>query len=144
MLRRHQQIRMQLHQLMDACLFAISFWLAYAIRTHPLVVAELGHAAPFEEFFWFYLILIPAAPLVLESQGYYNRPLLGPRRPVVWALFKSCIYLTIGMVVVFYLFRIEPGRAVMIWFGFICFSLVTLKEELMRIVYHSEMAQTQY
>jgi len=34
LLRRHRQIRMQIHQLMDACLFAISFWLAYVLRSN--------------------------------------------------------------------------------------------------------------
>jgi len=144
MLRRHQQIRMQLHQLMDACLFAISFWLAYKIRSLPWVVAEFRAAAPFEEFVWFYLILIPAAPLVLESQGFYNRMLLGPRQPLLWSLLRSCFYVTMGLVVILYLFKIEPGRVVMIWFGAISFLLVWLKEELMRLVYRSEMAQLQY
>ena len=34
MLRRDRQIRMQIHQLMDACLFALSFWLAYKVRSN--------------------------------------------------------------------------------------------------------------
>jgi len=144
MLRRHQQIRMQLHQLMDACLFAISFWLAYESRGHPWVARIFGAAAPFEEFVWFYLILIPAAPLVLESQGFYHRPLLGPRRPMLWSLLKSSFYITLGLVAILFLFRIEPGRAVPVWFGSISFVLVWLKEELMRLVYRSEMAQSQY
>ena len=41
MLRRHRQIRMQIHQLMDAGLFAISFWLAYALRSNAEVSAFL-------------------------------------------------------------------------------------------------------
>jgi exopolysaccharide biosynthesis polyprenyl glycosylphosphotransferase len=135
---------MQLHQLMDACLFALSFWLAYAARSHPWIVAQFGNAAPFEEFVWFYLILIPAAPLVLETQGFYQRPLLGPRGPLLWSLAKSCFYVTLGMVAILFLFKIEPGRAVMVWFGAIAFFMVWLKEELMRLAYRSEMAQAQY
>jgi len=145
MLRRHQQIRMQLHQLMDACLFAISFWLAYEIRSKAAIVtAGLGPAAKFEEFVWFYLILIPAAPLLLESQGFYDRPLLAPRRPLLWSLFKSCAFITMGLILILFLFKIEPGRAVMIWFPLFSFLLVWAKEELMRLVYKSEMAQSQY
>ena len=34
MLRRHRQIRTQIHQLMDAGLFAVSFWLAYVLRSN--------------------------------------------------------------------------------------------------------------
>jgi exopolysaccharide biosynthesis polyprenyl glycosylphosphotransferase len=135
---------MQLHQLMDACLFAVSFWLAYEFRGFAPIVAEFGPPSPFREFVWFYLILIPAAPLVLESQGFYNRPLVGPRRPLLWALFKSCCYITLGMVAILFLLKIEPGRARMVLFGGISFLLVGLKEELMRLVYKSEMAQSQY
>src|SRR5262245_20695344 len=146
MLKRHQQIRMQLHQLMDACLFAISFWVAYAARAHPLMVKQFGPAATFEEFVWFYLFLIPAAPLVLESQGFYHRQILGPRRALVWPLFKSCVFITVGLILILFLIRGEsgPGRSVMIWFCAVSFVTVWLKEELMRLVYRSEMARSQY
>ena len=39
MLRRDRQIRTQIHQLADACLFAASFWLAYVLRADPEIVA---------------------------------------------------------------------------------------------------------
>src|SRR6266550_1750605 len=97
MLRRHRQIRMQIHQLMDASLFAISFWLAYLLRSDHAIGAFLGLSpiGKFDEFVWLYLILIPAAPLVLESQGFYNRPMLSPRRATLCALFKGCLITTV-------------------------------------------------
>ena len=42
MLRRDRQIRMQIHQLMDACLFAFGFWLAYALRANPDIIDLFG------------------------------------------------------------------------------------------------------
>ena len=42
MLRRDRQIRMQIHQLMDACLFAFSFWLAYTLRANPTIIDLFG------------------------------------------------------------------------------------------------------
>ena len=84
---------MQIHQLMDACLFAVSFWLAYELRFDPAVIEWFNLPAPpkeLESFYWFYLILIPAAPLVLESQGFYERPITGSRRAMMWPLFKGC------------------------------------------------------
>ena len=63
-------MKMQIHQLVDACLFAISFWLAYELRSSRFII-DLFHLqpfdAPFESFVWLYVILIPAAPLVLEA-----------------------------------------------------------------------------
>ncbi len=51
MLRRDRQIRMQIHQLMDACLFALGFWLAYTLRANPDIIDLFGlgeWTAPFE------------------------------------------------------------------------------------------------
>jgi len=108
MLRRHRQIRMQIHQLMDAGLFAVSFWLAYLLRSNPEVSAflRLDPIGEFEKFVWLYLILIPASPMVLESQGFYNRPLLCPRRAIVWPLLKGCVLSTIGLTIVLFFFRL--------------------------------------
>src|SRR6266487_2723005 len=97
MLRRDRQIRMQIHQLMDACLFALAFWLAYVLRSNPDLVELLGLPAvnEFHDYRWLYMILIPAAPFVLETQGFYNRPLLCSRRSTAWLLFKGCLITTL-------------------------------------------------
>src|SRR5258708_7577187 len=146
MLRRHRQIRMQIHQLMDACLFAVSFWLAYILRSNPELTAlfrldPIGH---FESFVWLYLILIPAAPLVLESQGFYNRPLLCPRPATLWPLFKGCLFTTVALTLVLFFFRLYLARWVLIWFGGISFILVFVKEELLRVAFKSGLGQSQY
>ena len=93
MLRRHRLIRMQIHQLMDACLFALSFWLAYVLRSDPNIIDlfSLDPIGPFKAHVWLYLILIPAAPFILEAQGFYNRPLLCPRTLTAWQLSKACL-----------------------------------------------------
>src|SRR5437016_3597757 len=100
MLRRHRQIRMQIHQLMDACLFAIALWLAYLLRSN-LQFSTFLHLAPeegsFDSYVWLYLILIPATPLILEAQGFYSRPILSSRRAVLWPLFKGCVFITLAL-----------------------------------------------
>lgn len=146
MLRRQRQIRMQIHQLMDACLFAISFWLAYQLRASEAVIERfnLDPIGPFETFVWFYLVLIPAAPLVLESQGFYSRPSLASRWTMIWPLFKGCFIATVGLIFVLFFFKLYPARWVVIWFGLISFALVYLKEELLRTAFKSKLAQGQY
>jgi len=32
----------QIHQVADACLFAVSFWIAYALRANPQIIAWLN------------------------------------------------------------------------------------------------------
>jgi exopolysaccharide biosynthesis polyprenyl glycosylphosphotransferase len=148
MLRRDRQIRTQIHQLADAFLFAVSFWLAYALRTNPQIIAwfNLDMIPPdiFNTVVWLYVALIPAAPLILESQGFYNHPFLCPRRDVLWPLFKGCLITTIGMVLVMYALHFVSPRLVMAFFGAISFTLVCLKEELVRLALRSKFAQFQY
>ncbi len=93
---------------------------------------------------WLYFILIPTAPLILETQGFYDRPVLCPRRDILWPLFKGCSITTIGLVLVMYVFRFVSPRVVMAFFGCISFILVYLKEELVRWALRSKFAQLQY
>src|SRR3954468_13445118 len=97
MLRRDRQIKMQVFQLVDACLFVLSFWLAYRLRSDPRIIFHFGlepfgnepGASP-ERFVWIYPILVFISPLVLEGQGFYSRSILSSRRVKYWQLFKSC------------------------------------------------------
>jgi exopolysaccharide biosynthesis polyprenyl glycosylphosphotransferase len=146
MLRRDRIIRMQIHELMDACIFAFSFWLAYFLRSNQGVIDlfSLDPVTPFDRYVWLYLVLIPAAPMVLEAQGFYNRPILCSRQVTGWLLIKGCSIITLGLIFALFLFRLEIARYVIIWFGFISFGLVFIKEELLLIFFKSRLAQSQY
>jgi exopolysaccharide biosynthesis polyprenyl glycosylphosphotransferase len=149
MLRRDLQIRMQLHQAMDACLFGLSFYLATLLRASPAVTDWLGlDVIPpdaFKNLFWLYFALIPSAPLVLESQGLYHRPMNGPRSTLLWPLLKGCLITSLGLVLIIYIFRLGVNpRMVPLFFGVISFSLVFLKEEAIRRYMNSRLGQNQY
>src|SRR5262249_17990803 len=122
-------------QLLDACLFAFSFWLAYVLRSDENVIDLLGlqPANAFRDYVWLYLILIPAAPLVLEAQGFYNRPLICPRSVTAWQLAKSCLFIVLGLILVAFFFQIVTARIFIVWFGFVSFAIVFVKEEILRI-----------
>src|SRR5262249_61867979 len=113
MLRRHRQIRPQIQQLIDAILFAASFWLAYMLRSNAQLqdLFQLPPVPEFDSFVWLYLVLIPAAPLILEIQGFYNRPLLAPRRTTLWPLFKGCLFTTILLIIILYFVKSYLARA---------------------------------
>src|ERR1700689_5087329 len=115
MLRRDRQLRVQLYQYIDGCVFALGLWLAWLIRYYwaqfgPHLMAHAFKAvAPvlirhhwdrvdpigiFEgEYFWLFLIVIPMTPLVLEWQGFYERQIFSPVKQMAWQLGKAC---TIG------------------------------------------------
>jgi exopolysaccharide biosynthesis polyprenyl glycosylphosphotransferase len=147
MLRRDRIIRMQLHELLDACLFMVSFWLAYVLRSDPNIRELLGlpdiTSATFDRYLWLYLV-IPFAPLVLESQGFYNRPLLCSRAKTAWSLFKGCLLTCLGLILVLFIFKLDIARAVIVWFGSISFILVFIKEELFMMGINSNLARSQY
>ena len=139
-------MRMQLHQLVDACLFAASFWLAYTFRAsqtyidwfHTYPVTE-----PFESFFWFYLLSIPLSPLILESQGFYDRPQATLRHGTLWPLFKGCLYTSLGLTLAMFFAKLYIARSVPIWFGLFSFTLVYLKEALVLLAVRNNVGQAQ-
>jgi len=150
MLQRDRQIRTQVQQLLDACLFATSFWLAFVLRSAPFFSSwlklDVVDASSFYNAMWLYFALVPAAPLVLESQGFYARQALGSRLGIFWPLLKSCTIVTVGLVLLVFMFRESANapRGVMIMFGVISFVLVWAKEELLLAVMHSRMVRAQY
>ena len=89
-------------------------------------------------------MLIPATPLVLESQGFYDHSPLCHRGAILWPLFKGCLLVTVGLMLTVYVFHLVVARAIFVSFGCIGFCMVYLKEEGIRLVLKSKMAQSQY
>jgi exopolysaccharide biosynthesis polyprenyl glycosylphosphotransferase len=144
MLRRDRQLRTQILQIKDAALFSLALWLAHAWRsTWTWEIFEGKPIESFGNFAWLYLIIFPCVPLVLESQGFYQRPLFCSRRLTAWLLFKSCMLVTFGVILVMFLFKMALARSVIILFGAMSFVLVLLTEELLRMIYRSGFAQAQ-
>jgi exopolysaccharide biosynthesis polyprenyl glycosylphosphotransferase len=146
MFYRDRQIRRQTQQLLDAGLFALSFWLAYQLRANAVILDlfNLEPIYPFDSYSWLYLILIPMAPLILEAQGFYRRPLSCPSRRTAWLLFKGCALMSLVLVLTLFLFRTLMARWVVVWFGVLSFGVVLAKEELMQWARRSKVAQGQY
>src|SRR6185369_14641875 len=144
MLRRDLQVRMQIHQLMDACLFAVSFWLAYELRSNSSVIKLLhldAFEVPFDSFAWLLVLLI------LEAQGFYVRPVLCLRRTTVWQILKGCAFTTCGLILLLFCFKMLAGymaRWIVVWFGGLSFVLLVIKEEILRVIARSRIGQEQY
>lgn len=145
MLRRDRIIRMQIHELMDACIFAASFWVAFVLRSNPDLIElfDLRTIPSFANYVWLYLILIPAGPMVLEAQGFYNRPIFCSRSVTAWLLLKGCAIVSLGLVVAFYFFRMDFPRSVIIWFGVVSFLFLFAKEEVLQAFFRTRIAQKQ-
>src|SRR5665213_2853939 len=102
MLRRSHQLRVQVYQIMDVCIFLFALALAHHLRAmlfdlpffkDPITPVKQDYGALF-------LTMIPMAPLVLAWQGYYERPLLAPMRITIWQLARASAICAIGLVLV--------------------------------------------
>jgi exopolysaccharide biosynthesis polyprenyl glycosylphosphotransferase len=144
MLRRDRQLLTQILQLKDAALFALALWIAHQFRSEWFLQwFEKGPIEPFGSFAWLYLLIIPGTPLILESQGYYQRPLFCSRLQTAWMLLKGCAITTLGIVLMMFFFKLTLARSVIVLFGIISFVLLFLGEELMARLYRSRFARRQ-
>src|SRR2546429_2702652 len=135
MLGRQRQIRAWVHRLVDAGLFALGFWLAHLLRANWqfLFFWERPEIQPFKTYAWLILVILVITPLLLEFQGFYDRPLLASRRQTVWQLFWASALGAIIVILVSFFAREQPARGVIIPFGGIGFFLVLTKEEIIRL-----------
>jgi exopolysaccharide biosynthesis polyprenyl glycosylphosphotransferase len=136
---------MQLHQGVDACLFAAGYWLAHVLRSQwpNRFFPNADPIHPFGEYAWLYLLILPFAPLLLESQGFYARPLTASRRATAWPLLRACVLAVVGAILVLFLMRVQLARSVIILFGAISFLLIFFKEELIRTWVRTEFGSAQ-
>lgn len=156
MLQRDRQIRTQVHQFADACLFAASLWLACLVRSNETLTGWINLFLPenmafkkvpvemFENVRWLYIAVVLAAPLLLESQGFYNRSAVASRKVILMPLLRGSLLVTIGMVVLMFLFQESAPRGVAFIFIVISCSLVWLKEEILIFAMRSPVGQSQY
>src|SRR5438034_3760623 len=146
MLRRDRQIRMQIQQLLDTLLFTLAFALAYVLRSdaNVMYLFNLNPPSPFADYVKLYVVLIPAAPMILEAQGFYRRSVLCSRRTTLWLLLKACLWTTLALILTAFLFQYTLGRSVIVWFGFISFALVWVKEEVVQLLVKRKLARAKY
>ena len=150
MLRRDRQIRTQISQLADAFLVAASFWIAFLLRTNTQIAEWLNidplSADTLDKDAVLMLVAMVAAALLLEAQGFYERPIFCPRRITLWQLFKGCVLTTVVLILATFLFQksLVLPRMVIVLFGIISFALVFAKEELTRLAFKSRFVQLQY
>jgi exopolysaccharide biosynthesis polyprenyl glycosylphosphotransferase len=146
MLRRTHQLRAQVYQIIDVCIFLFALALAHHMRAilHDLPFFKDPIAPVKQDYVTLFLTMIPMAPLVLAWQGYYERPLLAPMRITIWQLARACTICTIGLVLVQFMLKREGARAVFVLFGLFSFGLMIIKENVLRTAYKTGVGQSQF
>ncbi|MBI2924599.1 MAG: sugar transferase [Verrucomicrobia bacterium] len=147
MLRRQRHIHTQIQRLVDAGLFALSFWLAHWVRSNWIKIEVFGgtpEIPPFDRFVWYLPVVFFLAPFFLETQGFYNRSLLSSRKLMAWQLLKACVLTVTGLVMWMFLVKQqEVARSVPLYCAVISFVLVAAKEQLLRWWLQSTVGRAQ-
>jgi hypothetical protein len=128
MLQRQQQLITQFHRVVDAGLCGVGFWLAHWMRDEDLFrVWDRPEIHSFGHYAWFLAIILPIAPLFLQLQGFYDRPVLATRRRTISQLSRGILWLSIGLILVSFVMRTQPARSIIVLFGPISFLLILLQ-----------------
>ncbi|HTI68743.1 MAG TPA: sugar transferase [Candidatus Limnocylindria bacterium] len=131
MLRRRRQITTRILKVGDAALFGAAFWLAHFIRS--LNALDPAHLiSGFDAYAWLLIVIVPAAPYLLEFQGYYRRSALAPRRQVLSQWLKASGWMAIIVIITIYLKKADGARGVLVAFIPLAVILGFTKDEILR------------
>lgn len=147
MLRQQREVHTRVQMLVDAGLFALSFYLAHAIRRRwPFeVFGGTREITAFTDYIWVYSLLIPLTPLALRLSGFYQRPWLPLRLQTLTSLLRASSALVIALVLMLWVMRQthDIARSVLILFGVNSFLIVLLKEEALLRWRRSRLGRSQ-
>ena len=132
MLRNQRQIQTSIKKVLDGFVFAISLWLAHKLRTvlHFEVFGGTAEIAPFEgAYVWIGILLLFVAPFVLDTQGYYARSAWPSRAQTTWPLAKASLLISLLIITVLFVFKIQLTRSVILIFALLSIALAWAKEE---------------
>lgn len=116
MLRQHREYRVLALRVIDTILVAAMLWFAHFFRYSILPVLPSGHRLPtidpFSEFAWQWVIILLAAPLLLEANGFYRVSWSSK----LWPAARSMLGLMLLLALTLTLRRLVLSRMVLILF----------------------------
>ncbi len=120
MLQRKQIINLQINQFIDGLLLAFALWLAHALRYYSAAYFDFipVRISGFGNFLWLALVILPAGPLMLELQGFYNLRINKPLLRSLSEILRAGIWLFVIIAICVIFFRLSiPSRSVLIIFA---------------------------
>jgi exopolysaccharide biosynthesis polyprenyl glycosylphosphotransferase len=134
MLSRHQQIYVQLLQVVDAAVVCLAMWLSHYLRYAILPQIpwlDVGDVGPFINYIWLSILLLPMTPLVLESNGFYRFQLAKLTSDRLMCVARSTLVILFILFAVLFIFHIPQelvSRGVFLLFFPISILLLLLRD----------------
>lgn len=122
MLRRHQELYLQLFQVIDSLLLCGSLWVAHMIRymvIPDLTFLDVSPVAPFAGYIWMLVLILPLGPFILERQGFYRIGMAASVAKSALTATQGVVILTLLLTVFMVAFRIPQStisRAALVMF----------------------------
>jgi exopolysaccharide biosynthesis polyprenyl glycosylphosphotransferase len=132
---QQRDIYVEVHQIMDALLIAFVFWVAHVLREQFAIEfpAHTVPIAPFSQYKWLYLIILPLYPFLLDINGFYTRPFHVAFGQTIWILFKSASVCALIVIVAMYFLNLTMlSRGFIVLFAFISVAALTAKDAITR------------
>ncbi len=117
--------------------------LAYFFRaTFPLL--NLPQLEAFSHHLWLFPAVAALGPLMLASQGFYDRPRLTSRFSLLLVIFRAGALATFALIVIVFLLRVHFARSVILLVGGFGSVLVYARHEVVRWLEETRMASEQF
>lgn len=134
MLTPRQHLFRRLHQLLDAVLLLVVFWLSHALRTQISVWSPTIIQVPeFREFFWILAFVVPFTPVALCLNGYYEHPMRKTIRQTLRQFVRALLWvgLMVGASVIFLKWNAH-SRSVILIFILLAGATLLAKDAVIR------------
>jgi exopolysaccharide biosynthesis polyprenyl glycosylphosphotransferase len=135
MLGRRQEINLQLNQLLDCGLLALSIWIAHWLRSGPVqsIWPNLYPIPAFGRFWWLVAVIAPFTPIILESRGFYDDILRKTRLQSLRQLGGTALRVTVlvGLCEIFLRWNVE-ARSVVVVGGLLGAAALLARESIVR------------
>jgi exopolysaccharide biosynthesis polyprenyl glycosylphosphotransferase len=143
--KQRRELYIELRQIVDALVIALVFWLAHVLR--EMLQIEWPHSfveiAPFSQYKWLYLIILPLYPFLLDLNGYYSRSSHTQFSETLMLLLKSASVCALIVILTMYFLGLTMlSRGFIVLFA--AFSIVglALKDILFQAYQRSHRSST--
>jgi len=135
MIPQQRDLYIDLQQLLDALVIALVFWVAHVLREQLAIrfPEDFVQIAPFSQYKWLYLIILPLYPFLLSRNGFYTRPFHAALNQTLWIVSKSAAICALIVIVAMYFLSLTMlSRGFVVLFAVLSIGVLTLKDVLVR------------